>query len=77
MKKLRLHFDITGGYDCMYGAWVIDEVWEGDSRTLIRVDLRDFGQQSCHYEYQSPEAEALARNVYAHLLIDYRMEGVV
>jgi hypothetical protein len=64
MKKLMLRFDNTGGYDSMTGAWVIVRVVDGEEQTLLTIDLSDFGQKSCDYDYRSEEAEKLAHDVY-------------
>ncbi|MCR4304946.1 MAG: hypothetical protein NUV63_12120 [Gallionella sp.] len=55
--KFTLEFDETGGYDCMTSAWIIRR----NGIKMVAIDLADFGQSPCEYDYKSAEAEILAR----------------
>ena len=53
--KYRYEFDETGGYDCMYGAFI---VYGGDSEVpLFEIDCRHYGQRSCDWE----DVESIAK----------------
>lgn len=52
-------FSETGGYDCCTGAWSIRY---GD-RILAEVDLAEYGQEGCDYEFRSPQAEKVAKEI--------------
>jgi hypothetical protein len=68
-------FNATGGYDCMYGSH--DIVTEND-RIVLELDQRHYDQDSCDFEYRSPEAAANAaliaalRNAAEELVRDAR-----
>lgn len=69
--KLTLEFNESGGYDCMFGAWVIKR----DGEILVEVDQQNFGQHSCDYSYRSSEAEEIAcvilKALHAHYASHY------
>lgn len=51
--KYRYEFDETGGYDCMYGAFLI---YGGDVQ-IFEIDCRHYGQQACHWD----DAKSIAK----------------
>ena len=57
--KYVFEFDETGGYDCMYGAFIVKV--EGSEATLFEIDCRHYGQRSC--DYKDAESIAVARSV--------------
>lgn len=58
MTRYKLSFSETGGYDCMTGAWSIEDE---NREEVVLVDQRHFGQEHCDYKFKSPEAERVAR----------------
>ena len=58
-----VHFDETGGYDCMSGSYAIlcGEKW----KEVAEVDQNQYGQKSCDWDFRSQEAEANARLIAA------------
>jgi hypothetical protein len=60
MKKWTYEFVEHGGYDCMTSAWIIrDEL----GNIVCTLDLADYGQVNCDYEFRSEEAEANAKEI--------------
>lgn len=60
---LTIHFDETGGYDCMTGAWIIQR----DGQTLVEIDQTHYGQESCDYNYRSSRAHSVAHIIFEAL----------
>lgn len=56
-KPWVAEFDETGGYDCMYGAWIIKD---SAGETVAVVDQQHYGQKSCDWAFRSKEAEEIA-----------------
>ena len=50
----KLIFDQMGGYDCMTGAWRIEDC---NGNVIARIDQADYGQPRCDYGWFSAEAE--------------------
>lgn len=65
--KLTIEFDESGGYDSMYGAWII----RANGEALVEVDLQNFEQGACDYEFRSSEAETVARVILRALHAHY------
>jgi hypothetical protein len=63
MEDLVLEFKETGGYDCMYGAWVIRR----SNERILTIDQGDFGQPSCQYDFRSTEAREIAETCFRAL----------
>lgn len=57
-------FDLYGGYDNMYGAWLISDP---HGKLRIVVDLQHYGSPTCDETFQSPQAEADAERIRAAL----------
>jgi hypothetical protein len=57
----QAEFNETGGYDCMFGAWIISRV--NDGQIIAVVDLQEWGQERCKYEFRSQEAEDVANEI--------------
>lgn len=66
-----IHYDETGGYDCMTGAYVIEYTPVGGSLlgyVSLVIDLSDFGQDHCGPEVPArARAEAFALTIAAAL----------
>lgn len=57
----HIEFREHGGYDAMTGAWII---YTG-TVTIATIDLADYGQEHCDYDFRSSSAEANARLIAA------------
>lgn len=57
----ELVFEEDGGYDCMYGAWVVYR--DGTRQVIFEIDQQYHGQEPCDYSYRSPEAEKIAKAI--------------
>jgi hypothetical protein len=47
MNSYTAHFDENGGYDCMYGCFIIKNA---AGAVLFEIDLRHYGQQPCEWD---------------------------